>query len=131
MQTGLSDLDTRRLLKALDSVLLTKGFQSSEEPDFLINIESREYRMPQNSSVGVGLGGGGRNLGGGISVGLPVGQANREREIIFDFIDTQKDALFWQAVSISSYRDNASPWEREKQLNKIVGRVMSKYPPRK
>ncbi|WP_372975852.1 DUF4136 domain-containing protein, partial [Muriicola sp.] len=74
MQTGLSDLDTRRLLSSLDSVLLSKGFSSSEEPDFLINIESRELRLPRNSSVGVGLGGGGRNMGGGVSIGVPIGR---------------------------------------------------------
>lgn len=131
MQTGLSDLDTRRLLRALDSVLQTKGIQSSEEPDFLINIESREFQMPQNNSVGIGVGGGGRNVGGGVSIGLPIGSPNREREIIFDFIDNQKDALFWQAVTSSNYKENSSPSTREKILIEIVGKVMMKYPPRK
>ena len=131
MQTGLSELDTRRLLSALDSVLLSKGFRTSEEPDFLVNIESREYQLPRNSSVGVGLGGGGGNVGGGVSIGLPIGQSGREREILFDFIDSQRDFLFWQAVSSGSYRENATPPERERQMREIVVRVMSKYPPRK
>lgn len=131
MQTGLSDLDTRRLLRALDSVLQTKGIQSSEEPDFLINIESREFQLPQNKSVGIGVGGGGRNVGGGVSIGMPIGAPNREREIIFDFIDSQKDALFWQAVSLSNYRENASPSTREKILGEIVVKVLTKYPPGK
>jgi len=131
MQTGLSELDTKRLLIALDSVLQTKGIQSSEEPDFLINIESREFQMPQNKSVGIGVGGGGRNVGGGVSIGVPIGSPNREREIIFDFIDTQKDALFWQAITSSNYRENASPLTREKILIEIVGKVMAKYPPKK
>jgi hypothetical protein len=131
MQTGLSDLVTRRLLRALDSVLLTKGIQYSEEPDFLINIESREFQLPQNKSVGIGVGGSGRNVGGGVSIGLPVGSPNREREIIFDFIDSQKDALFWQAVTYSKLKENASPSTREKILNEIVSKVMQKYPPRK
>ncbi|NNJ87996.1 MAG: DUF4136 domain-containing protein [Eudoraea sp.] len=131
MQTGLSDLDTKRLLRALDSVLLSKGIQSSEEPDFLINIESREFQLPQNNSVGIGVGSGGRNVSGGVSIGVPLGSPNREREIIFDFIDSQKDALFWQAVTTSNYRENASPGTREKILNEIVGKVMKKYPPGK
>ncbi len=131
MQTGLTELDTRRLLRALDSVLLTKGIQSSEEPDFLINIESREYQLPQNNSVGIGVGGGGRNVGGGVSIGMPIGSSNRGREIIFDFIDSEKDALFWQAITSSNYKENASPSTREKILNEIVGKVMMKYPPRK
>ncbi len=131
MQTGLSELDTRRLVRALDSVLQTKGIQSSEEPDFLINIESREFQLPQNNSVGIGLGGTGRNVGGGVSIGFPVGAPSREREIIFDFIDTRKDALFWQAVTSSNYRENASPSTREKVLNELVAKVLMRYPPAK
>lgn len=131
MQTGLSELDTRRLLRALDSVLQLKGIQFSEEADFLINVESREFQLPPNNSVGIGVGGGGRNVGGGVTVGLPIGSSNREREIIFDFIDTQKDALFWQAISSSNYRENASPATREKILIDLVTKVMLKYPPKK
>ncbi len=131
MQTGLSELDTRRLLTALDSVLLSKGFKASEEPDFFINIESREFRTPRNSSVGVGLGGGGRNVGGGVSIGIPIGQADLEREILFDFIDSQRDFLFWQGILTSDYRENATPFEREKQMRAIAIKVLSKYPPRK
>ncbi len=131
MQTGLSDLDTRRLLSSLDSVMLSKGFRASEEPDFLINIESREFRMPRNSSVGVGLGGGGRNMGGGVSIGLPIGQADVEREILFDFIDSQRDVLFWQAICSGKIRENATPLERERLMRNIAVKVMSKYPPRK
>lgn len=131
MQTGLSELDTRRLLSALDSVMISKGFRFSEEPDFLINVESREYQLPRNSSVGVGLGGGGRNVGGGVSIGLPIGQSGREREILFDFIDSARDVLFWQARCLSNFRENATPAERERLMRDVVVRVMAKYPPRK
>jgi hypothetical protein len=131
MQTGLSELDTRRLLSALDSVLLSKGFRATEEPDFLINIESRENRTPRNNSVGVGLGGGGRNVGGGVSIGLPIGQPAREREILFDFIDSQRDVLFWQGIVSSDLREYATPLERERQMRAIAVKVLSKYPPRK
>ncbi|WP_372945624.1 DUF4136 domain-containing protein [Muriicola sp.] len=131
MQTGLSDLDTRRLLSSLDSVLLSKGFSSSEEPDFLINIESRELRLPRNSSVGVGLGGGGRNMGGGVSIGVPIGRSDLEREVLFDFIDSQRDALFWQAVCSGNFRENATPLSREREMREIAVKVMSKYPPKK
>lgn len=129
LNTGLSQLDTKRLLKAVDSDMQLKGIQLSEEPDFFINIHSSSFRGPNNSSVGVGVGGGGRNAGGGVSIGIPVGQPNLSREIVFDLVDSQKDALFWQGVSESSYRDNASPSVREDMLQRIVAKVFSKYPP--
>lgn len=131
LQTGLSELDSRRLLEALDAALQTKGIQFSEEADFLINIESREFQSAPNNSVGVGVGGTGRNMGGGVSIGLPIRSNGREREIIFDFIDNQKDVLFWQAISRSNFRENATPLEREMVLNELVTKVLQKYPPKK
>lgn len=130
METGLSQLDEKRLLRALDSTLRAKGYLLAEEADFLINILSSEYRRSPNNTVGVGIGGTGRNVGGGVSVGVPLGGTGLERQIQFDLVDSQKDALFWQAVSESGYRDNASPSVREAQLQKVVIKVFSKFPPK-
>ena len=129
LKTGLSELDTKRLMAVLDAKMQSRGFILSDTPDFLINIQSSEYQDVQRNNVGVGLGGGGRNVGGGISIGIPVGQANVNRQIIFDFVDDSKSGLFWQAVSESSYNPNAGPEKREAQLQAIVEKVLSKYPP--
>ncbi len=129
METGLSQLDEKRLIRILDETLRAKGWMLSEEPDVLINILSQEYQNASQSAVGVGLGGTNRNVGGGVSIGIPVGGTGIERSIQFDFVDAQKEALFWQAISQSGYRDNASPSVREELLVKIVAKVFSKFPP--
>ncbi|MFC4721418.1 DUF4136 domain-containing protein [Geojedonia litorea] len=131
LNTGLSELDTNRLLDALDAGLQAKGFSLSETPDFFINIVSDEYQEAQRNSVGVGMGGTGRNVGGGISIGIPIGQSSINRQIIFDFVDENGKGLFWQAVSESSYNPNATPEQRETKLKAIVDKVLSGYPPKK
>ncbi|SFZ89295.1 protein of unknown function [Flaviramulus basaltis] len=130
METGLSELDTKRLLDALDSKMTVKGFSLSDTPDFFIDIKSREYQESQRQSVGVGLGGGGGNVGGGISIGLPIGQANVNRQITIDFVDENKKQLFWQAVSESNFNPNGTPEKREARLNAIVEKVLMQYPPK-
>ena len=130
LETGLSELDEKRLINILDAAMQTEGILLSEEPDFLINIQSGIYQTPRNNTVGVGVGGTGRNVGGGVSVGIPIGNANVQREIIFDFVDSQKDMLFWQATTKSSLNENATPLEREKKLKELVEKVLSKYPPK-
>ena len=130
MDTGLGELEEKRLTKVLDVAMQGKGLRLSEEPDFLINIQSGFFQTPRNNTVGVGVGGTGRNVGGGVSVGIPIGQSNVQREIIFDFVDSQKEQLFWQATSKSSFNENVTPVEREKKLQEIVEKVLSKYPPR-
>ncbi|MET6989787.1 DUF4136 domain-containing protein [Sediminicola arcticus] len=129
MKAGLSQLDTKRLLDAIDSTMQVKGMLLVEEPDFFVNITSSSMRAPRNNSVGLGVGGTGRNVGGGLSIGLPIGQPDLERVIQFDFVDSQKDELFWQAISESSYKENLSPKAREAKLKQLVDKVFSKYPP--
>ena len=131
METGLSELDTKRLLNAIDAKMETKGFSISENPDFFIDIKSTEYQAPQRQSMGVGLGGGGRNVGGGISIGLPIGQANVNRQITIDFVDENKKQLFWQAISESSFNPKGTPEKREARLIAIVEKVLSGYPSEK
>jgi len=129
MKTGLSELDTKRLLDVLDVQLQEKGFVLSENPDFFIDIKSAEFHGAQRQTVGVGLGGGGRNVGGGISIGLPIGQAEVNRKITFDFVDENIKQLFWEAISESNYNPNATPEKKETRLSAIVEKVLTKYPP--
>lgn len=129
MRTGLSELDTKRLLDAVDAEMKAKGIKLTEEPDFFINIESNAVQKPRNNSVGVGLGGSGRNVGGGLSVGIPVGGPNMERQIRFDFVDNEKDELFWQAESRSPFKENVIPQERDEKLKMLATKVLAKYPP--
>lgn len=131
LQTGLSELDEKRLINALDGHLQNRGYTISDTPDFYINITSAEFHADRQSTVGVGVGGGGRNVGGGISVGIPIGTTNVTRELVFDLIDGQKDLLFWQAVSESGFSENASPEKREERMRAIVAKVFSKFPPEK
>ena len=131
MKPGLSDLDTRRLLDALDAKLKTMGMELSNTPDFFIDIRSQAYQQAPNQTVGLGVGGGGRNMGGGISIGLPIGQGQVNRQITIDFVDENKKQLFWQAISDYRFDPNASPETRLTRIQQLVNKVLSKYPPSK
>ncbi|MFH4967038.1 DUF4136 domain-containing protein [Gaetbulibacter sp. M240] len=131
MKPGLSDLDTRRLLDALDAKLKLMGMELSNTPDFFIDIRSQAYQQAPNQTVGLGVGGGGRNMGGGISIGLPIGQGQVNRQITIDFVDENKKQLFWQAISDYRFDPNASPETRLTRIQQLVNKVLSKYPPSK
>jgi Domain of unknown function (DUF4136) len=131
MESGLSQLDTKRLVRAIDSRLATMGLTRSDNPDFYIDIKSQDIQNRTNSNVGVGVGGTGRNVGGGISIGMPIGSSQYMREIIIDFVDISNgEKLFWQAVSESTYSPNASPEKREEVFIKLVEKIFEGYPPK-
>ena len=129
INSGLSELDTKRLSDALDSGFQAKGITLSDTPDFYVDIKSSEYKEVQNSSVGVGVGGTGGNVGGGISVGIPIGQSNFNRIIQFDFVDENGLGLFWQATSESSFSPNSTPKQKETMFKAIVAKVLEGFPP--
>lgn len=131
MQSGLNQLDENRIRRALNATLHAKGYRLATSADLFIDLQSRDHRNPSNNAVGIGMGGTGRNVGGGISVGVPLGTATLHRQIQFSVIDASKDALVWQALTTTPYPENASPQRREKTLTAVVHKALAKFPPSK
>lgn len=129
INTGLSELDNKRLFSAFDTKMQDMGFAKSDNPDFLVDIRSSTYQDTQQSNVGIGVGGTGGDVGGGVSVGIPLGYSNLNREIIFNFVDQDK-GLIWQAISAGTLSSSATPTEREDFLQRIVDKVLDGYPPK-
>lgn len=127
MNSGLSELDENRLLDAIDAHLTNKGFTLSENAELLINIKTSDYHSMQQSTVGLGLGGGGGQVGGGVSVGIPLGQDKTNRVIQIDVLD--QNGLIYQAIMDSPYFDKATPDERTKHMQNIVEKAFEKFPP--
>lgn len=130
LNTGLSELDENRLLLAVGSVLQSKGYRLSEDPDLVLNIYSHLYEDPRQSTVGIGMGGTGGNVGGGVSVGLPVNSGQLQREIIFEMGDARQGRPLWQAISEDRFSEGASPEKREERFLKIATQVFAGFPPK-
>ncbi len=131
MKTGLSELDNKRLIIAIDTKLKTMGLTRSDDADFYIDIQSQDIQNRTNSNVGVGVGGGGGGGFGGVSVGVPLGGNQNTRELVIEFVDDTKGGMFWQAVSESSYQPNSSPERREAKFVALLDKIFAGYPPKK
>ena len=128
MKTGLSQFDSLRLISAMDAKLSAMGLTRADNADFYIDIQSEELMNRSSPNVGVGVGSG----GGGVSVGIPIGTNQNTREIVIEFVDKkQNERLFWQAVSESTYNENASPEKRQANFDKLVEKIFAGYPPKK
>src|SRR5699024_9696538 len=103
MDTGLSDLDEKRFSAALVSVLEEKDFQSSEDPDFMINFYSKVYEENNRNHIGIGIGGGGSHVGGGISGGIPINMRKHIMSLTVEFVDATTNQLFWQGVAEAKF----------------------------
>ncbi|MCB0456942.1 MAG: DUF4136 domain-containing protein [Flavobacteriaceae bacterium] len=129
IDSGLSGLDNKRILNALDSLLQQKGFQKSENPQLAINFYAKEILTNSRNTLGIGIGGGGGNVGVGVSGGIPIGGREIEQQFTLDFIDTQNDALVWQGVAESRYKEKSTPQQKEIYYFSLLQKLLKKYPP--
>lgn len=130
IDSGLSELDERRIEKAVDSVLRRNGFVKNAYPDFWINYYAFEAMAPVRSTIGIGVGAGGGNGSVGVSGGIPVGTDEIEQQLTFDLVDSDADELIWQAVLVGRFKEYASPHQKRKYYINGVQKVFNRFPPK-
>ncbi|RMA57115.1 DUF4136 domain-containing protein [Ulvibacter antarcticus] len=130
IDSGLNDLDDKRIMKAIDSTLQTQGFSKSEIPDFLINFYASETLSNSRNTIGIGLGSGGGNVGVGVSGGIPIGGKVINQLLTIDLIDTSKgEELAWQAMIDGEMKEKATPQQQQTYYYKVIAQALKKFPP--
>jgi len=126
----LSDLDKKRILRAIDETMSTKGFTKSDNPDLLISFftkEREEVNVNQfNAGWGYGWGWGWNPFlwGGNTMV-----TRNTEGSLYIDIIDAKKKELIWQGEGegvLTKDRD-----KKEALIQEFVSKILEQYPPQK
>tara|TARA_R100001369_G_C3316967_1_gene168267 strand:+ start:306 stop:824 length:519 start_codon:yes stop_codon:yes gene_type:complete len=131
IDSGLNDLDDKRIMQATDSVLQARGFVKSETPQLYINFFAKENLRSSRNSIGIGVGGGGGNVGVGVSGGIPIGGRIYEQAITMDFIDVSNDDLIWQAIAEADLKEKANPLQKKEHYEEVVSKILKKFPPSK
>jgi hypothetical protein len=137
----ISDLDKRRILRAIEADLEARGFTKSEDPDFLISIftKSREkIDVYNNNYYGwypyyYGYGYYGRGWGRGWGPGWGYGYSNvsksTEGTLFIDVIDARKRELAWQGVGKGILTSSGDIAKKEENIKVFVSKIMTQYPP--
>lgn len=126
----ISDLDKRRILRAIESELLAKGFTKSENPDMLVSIftKSRDQINIYNNTYGYGPYG----YGWGWSPyywGSAYNSTSTSTEgtLYVDLIDANKKELVWQGMGVGYLSQRMD--KKEERIKEFVAKIMEKYPP--
>jgi hypothetical protein len=132
-KAAISDLDKKRVLRAIESELLAKGFIKSENPDMLVSFftKSRErVNVNQNNNMGFGWGWGmGWNpwMMNGMNNNVNVSQYT-EGTLFVDFIDPKKKELFWQGIGTGALKIEDRD-KKEARIKEFVKEIISRFPP--
>lgn len=125
----ISDLDKRRILRAIDDQMQAKGFTKSENPDLLVNIftKSREQVDVNQFTAGWGYGWGwGWNpymmYGGQTTV-----STSTEGTLYIDLIDAKKKEMIWQGEGVGTLTRNID--KKDEKIAEFVAKILAQYPP--
>ena len=126
----ISDLDKKRILRAIETELFSLGFKKSNNPDMLVGIftKSREKVNVDVSQNDIGFGGRwnpywGRMNGNNVNV-----RNYTEGTLFIDFIDKEKKELVWQGIGTGALK-NQNREKKEERIQLFVKEIISKFPP--
>lgn len=124
----ISDLDKRRILRAIDNELGAKGMQKSETPDIMISFftKANERVDVYQSYYGWGSPWG---WGWGYPWGGTTVSRTTEGTLYIDIIDAKTNELVWQGIGTAPL-NNTSMERKEARINEIVKKILERYPPK-
>ena len=129
-KTEISDLDKKRILRAIDTQMSLKGFVKSETPDLLITFFTKEKERVDvwNNNMGMGWGfGWGMGWNPWMWGGQNMATTTTEGTLFIDLIDAKKKELVWQGEGIGTLIRNGD--EKEERINEFVSKILAQYPP--
>ena len=125
-KVDISDLDKRRILKAVENEMLAKGFTKSEKPDVLVNIftKSRQKVDIYNDNMYFGW----HPWYYGPNYGMHISKYT-EGTLFIDLIDAKKKELAWQGIGSGALNTSGDAIKKEEKIKEFVAEIMAKYPP--
>jgi hypothetical protein len=132
----ISDIDKRRILRAVESELLTQGYTKSENPDLLVSIFTKSQQRVDvyNNNWGMGAWGWGGygpwGMGGPGGWGMnqqPMVSTQSEGTLFIDLIDANKKELVWQGMGTGYLPRNIE--KKDERIKEFVSKVMEKFSP--
>jgi len=126
----ISDLDKKRILRAIDAEMSAKGFQKSENPTMLISIftKAKERVDVYQNYYGWGSPWG---WGWGSPWGIGYGGSNvsttTEGTLYIDIIDAKTNELVWQGMGTAPIVRDME--KKEIRIKEIAAKILEKYPP--
>ncbi len=131
-QVQISDLDKKRILRAIEAEMLAMGFTKSENPDVIVSFFTNEKEVVNvyNNYWGWGWGGWYGPYWGGWYGGIPYTtvSSHSEGQLYIDLIDAHKRSLVWQGRGQGRLVVD-DPYKKDKRVQDFVSAIFKEYPP--
>jgi len=118
----ISDLDKKRILRAIEKEMLTKGFTKSESPDLLVNINTKTEKNVDVYNAGIGYGWG--PWYGGYNRQI---SSSTNGVLYIDLINSKDKQLVWQGRGSGYLTHHVE--KKDARTQEFVTAILAKYPP--
>jgi hypothetical protein len=136
----ISDLDKKRILRAIESEMSSRGFVKSENPDLLISIFTKEQERVDVYNNNFGWGGlwgwgGAWGWGPGLGWGNGFGwggnnvSISTQGSLYIDLIDNKTNELVWQGKGEGTLSNTNNIAKKEERIREFVSQILEQYPP--
>ncbi len=127
----ISDLDKKRILKAIETEMNARGFVKSDTPDLLVSIFTKEKERVDvyNNPWGWGWG-----YWAPYYWGWPGYYGNNvntstEGSLYIDLIDAKTKDLVWQGRGVGTLNNTSNIERKEQRIREFVSQILQQYPP--
>lgn len=128
-QAEISDLDKKRILRAIDFELSKKGMRKSENPDLLVSIFTQTKEKLNIYQNNFGYGWGWNPYFWGPPGNRTTSSTSIEGTLFIDLIDGSRNELVWQGLGTGALSQNVE--RKEEKIREIVKEILEEYPPEK
>ena len=128
----ISDLDKKRILRAIETELFSLGFKKSNNPDMLVGIftKSREKVNVDVRQNDIGFGWRWNPYWGRMNDNNVNVRNFTEGTLFIDFIDKEKKELIWQGIGTGALKLKNKE-KKEARIKEFVKEIISRFPPEK
>ncbi len=136
----ISDLDKKRILKAIEVEMSSRGMVKAQDPDLLISIFTKErekvdvYNNYWGGMYGWGWspyywGGYGYGYGPGWGWNSPSVSTSTQGSLYIDLIDAKNKELVWQGRGVGTLNNTKNIEKKEERIHEFVTEILQQYPP--
>ncbi len=134
----ISDLDKKRILKAIDANMASRGMVKAQDPDLLISIFTKEreqvdvYNNYWGGMYGWGWSPwywGGFGPGWGWGWNSPAVSTRTQGSLYIDLIDAKNKELVWQGKGVGTLNNTKNIEKKEERIREFVSEILQQYPP--
>lgn len=124
----ISDLDKKRILRAIETELGKKGMTKSENPDLLVTFFTKEREQVDVTQYNAGWGyGWGYGWNPYLWGGRTYVSSSTEGTLYIDLIDAKKKELIWQGMGSGDLTQVQA--KKDERINEFVAKILAQFPP--